>query len=286
MVWPVVAAAVTAGSNYLANKSNEKINKQNNALQREFAQHGIQWKVADAKAAGIHPLAALGAQTHSFQPSSIGMESVAPDLTKMGQSVSRAANATKNHTARMQSLMEDKLTAEISLINAQATNIGKASNPAMPTDNTPALQTFGSNDVIVSNPAVELEKNRVPMRAVGTNQSVAAGNLPDQSFVRGRNGAMMPVMPEALTQAYENNTLGSILWALRNQVAPNLGFIKPPSRKGLKPYEYWEWTPHNQGYSKYKRRNSLASELWYKYNLHNQRAKKSTKKYHDRVRNY
>ena len=36
--------------------------------QKQFAQHGIRWKVEDAKAAGLHPLYALGANTHSFTP--------------------------------------------------------------------------------------------------------------------------------------------------------------------------------------------------------------------------
>lgn len=36
--------------------------------QREFAQNSIQWRVADARAAGIHPLAALGAQVSGYVP--------------------------------------------------------------------------------------------------------------------------------------------------------------------------------------------------------------------------
>ena len=47
----------------------KEMNAKNAALQREFAQSGIQWKVADAKKAGLHPLAALGAQTASASPS-------------------------------------------------------------------------------------------------------------------------------------------------------------------------------------------------------------------------
>lgn len=38
------------------------------ALQREFAQQGIRWRVEDAKAAGIHPLAAVGASGASYSP--------------------------------------------------------------------------------------------------------------------------------------------------------------------------------------------------------------------------
>ena len=37
-------------------------------FQREFAQNSIQWRAADAKKAGVHPLAALGASTHSPSP--------------------------------------------------------------------------------------------------------------------------------------------------------------------------------------------------------------------------
>lgn len=43
----------------------KRANIANEKLQREFAQQGIQWKVQDAKHAGIHPLAALGAVTPS-----------------------------------------------------------------------------------------------------------------------------------------------------------------------------------------------------------------------------
>lgn len=55
--------------------------------QREFAQQGIRWKVADAKAAGIHPLYALGANTHSFAPFSVGADPLAAGIAGMGQSI-------------------------------------------------------------------------------------------------------------------------------------------------------------------------------------------------------
>lgn len=49
-------------------------NKANVLLQKEFAQKGIQWRVADAKKAGISPLAALGAQLHSAAPTYVGSD--------------------------------------------------------------------------------------------------------------------------------------------------------------------------------------------------------------------
>lgn len=75
---------------------------QNIAAQREFAQHGIRWKVEDAKAAGLHPLAALGAQTSSFSPVSIGSsgDGGADSFASAGQDIGRAVKAAQTAQER------------------------------------------------------------------------------------------------------------------------------------------------------------------------------------------
>lgn len=70
--------------------------------QKEFAQKGIQWRVADAKAAGIHPLYALGAQPMSFTPSSVGADPLSYAVSDLGQDVSRAAEAVMSGPERVQ----------------------------------------------------------------------------------------------------------------------------------------------------------------------------------------
>lgn len=55
-----------------------EINAENLKYQKEFAQHGISWRVDDARQAGLHPLAALGAQVTSFSPSFVGPGSNEP----------------------------------------------------------------------------------------------------------------------------------------------------------------------------------------------------------------
>lgn len=76
----LVSGLVGAGSNLLGSvlgfsasksgqRTQEDINRQNLASAKEFAQNSIQWKVEDAKKAGIHPLAALGTQS-AYAPSS------------------------------------------------------------------------------------------------------------------------------------------------------------------------------------------------------------------------
>lgn len=88
----------------------------NEALQREFAQNGIRWRVEDAKAAGLHPLAALGSAGSSYSPSitagggNYQVDQGRPDrgadigssLANMGQGVGRALMATSTPAERVQ----------------------------------------------------------------------------------------------------------------------------------------------------------------------------------------
>lgn len=86
--WNFVVPAVAAVAGSLLNKrsqdkaseqqqqahddsvaAQERMNEANLNAQREFAQHGIRWKVEDAKAAGLHPLFGAGLTGASFSPS-------------------------------------------------------------------------------------------------------------------------------------------------------------------------------------------------------------------------
>lgn len=65
-------------------------------MQWELATRGIQHRVADAKAAGIHPLYALGAQTPQINPAVQTFES----LGDLGQDLGRAAMANSTQPQR------------------------------------------------------------------------------------------------------------------------------------------------------------------------------------------
>lgn len=59
--------------------------------QREFAQHGIRWRVEDAKAAGLHPLAAIGAAGASYSPVITGIgSSIGAAGQALGEGVAQA----------------------------------------------------------------------------------------------------------------------------------------------------------------------------------------------------
>lgn len=73
--------------------------------QKEFAQSGIQWKVQDAEKAGIHPLYALGANTVSYSPSSVGGGGTDFDfIGKAGQNIGRAIDATRSNPAKQDAI--------------------------------------------------------------------------------------------------------------------------------------------------------------------------------------
>lgn len=93
------------------------------ALQREFAQNGIRWRVEDAKAAGLHPLAAIGASGASAAPISVGGGGnynvdfgrpsrddtgahLGAGLASMGQNISRAYLASQTPEAKVATAFE------------------------------------------------------------------------------------------------------------------------------------------------------------------------------------
>lgn len=77
-------------------------NRQNVALQKEFAQNSIKWRVEDAKRAGVHPMAALGISGSSFSPVSTSIPGISDSsyLSDMGQNIDRAIQVGKDQDAQ------------------------------------------------------------------------------------------------------------------------------------------------------------------------------------------
>lgn len=122
----MIGELISAGTNLIggflnrgearANReSQERMAQQNIALQKQFAQEGIRWKVEDAKQAGIHPLYALGANTSSFSPVSIGNTadtSLGDSMSRAGQDIGRAINATRTAPEREAAMQQTALQLE------------------------------------------------------------------------------------------------------------------------------------------------------------------------------
>ena len=134
---PWGAIATVAGS-ILQSRSDRSTNQSNAALQREFARYGIRWKVEDAKAAGLHPLYAIGAITPSAQASyqspqlGAGLAQAGRQLDDWQQARARDAQRTADRRAMnlnqsrrrkmmmdMHILEQQRLQSQIRVDNAQ-----------------------------------------------------------------------------------------------------------------------------------------------------------------------
>lgn len=134
---------ISAGANFIGGligqNAQAEQQEQNRALQREFAQSGIQWKVADARAAGIHPMYALGAPTMSPAVSVQGSP-MASAVSAMGQDIGRGINATRSVEDRnsafndtVQAMQVTRMGLENDLLASQIARIRDNPNPPMPT---------------------------------------------------------------------------------------------------------------------------------------------------------
>lgn len=153
----VLSSLISAGTSLLGGIMGQSAADKQMAMQKKFAQNAIQWKVADAKAAGVHPLYALGANTISYQPSSVGSD-LASGLSAMGQDVSRAVEAVQSAPERNASKALTMLQLERARLENESlkadiagkvnTNIRNAQvGPAMPSMDriTPPTRTPGFN---------------------------------------------------------------------------------------------------------------------------------------------
>lgn len=140
-----VPAAISAASSLIGGLFGQKKADEQAKLQREFAQNSVQWKVEDAKKAGVSPLFALGAPTVSYSPISVGSD-LASGITNAGQDISRAVTAGMTGRERLstydtavQQLSLKRMDLENTLLASQIARINSAGGiPPLP-GNTAAL---------------------------------------------------------------------------------------------------------------------------------------------------
>lgn len=116
-----------AGALFNKHQSDKQSDKQ-----ERFAKHGLQWKIADAKKAGVHPLAALGATTPQYAPTAIG------DFSQAGQSLGHALDKHMSTDERyIAALATEKAKLENEYLRAQIDSV-RARNNQTPTPAAPS----------------------------------------------------------------------------------------------------------------------------------------------------
>lgn len=223
--------------------SAERLNQLNYEHQKEFAQNGIRWKVADAKAAGLHPLAALGASTASYSPSAVIGDS--PDysfLKDMGQGIDRAmdAKATRQERAereqkenalfneelkgkqlqnqetetRIESMKWD-MAMELARNAAQSARI-QQQVPPMPSLLPDGSLMSGQFDA-TSPGGIETKPAEIVVNEPG-RPGQERGSVSELGFTRTNDGGYAPVMSKDAKDRLDDDFIGSSLWHLRNSL--------------------------------------------------------------------
>jgi len=229
--------------------------------QKEFAQHGIQWKVADAKSAGIHPLYALGANTTSYAPVSVGDTNPLSGLAEAGQNLGRAVDATRPASAKLdaytqtaQQLQLTRMGLENELLASQIATTRQTSTPPMPTAGDRMLVT-GQGD----SPLVRTSPMARQTHSAGA-PSQEAGAVTEMGYLRTPSG-WAPVMSKDAKDRSEDDIGAELAWSLRNRLLPSVGAAyQPPSDVKLEPGQYWKWNPLKQEYQIHTKRKSWMYE--------------------------
>lgn len=251
MLGNLISAGMSLFGGLKGQKTQEKMAEKNIQLQKDFAQQGIQWKVADAKAAGIHPLFALGANTHSFAPVSVG-DSISSSMANAGQDLGRAINATSNGSQRVSAIAQatEKLALERAgleneLLRSQIRRNNSAGTPPpVPTPGTQWLIPGQGDTTIPAVPGTILDK---PLERSGVDPSRGyseVGALPDVGYSNSAPGYYWPVPSGDVKQRIEDNLPAELAHAFRTIVGPAFGYnMQPPPHMRPRPGEMVRFHP-------------------------------------------
>lgn len=252
-----------------ANAANREMNAENIKMQKEFAQSGVQWKVEDAKKAGIHPLAALGAQTHSFAPASIGESpntAMGDSIANMGQNIAQAYSASTskndrliNEAMRMEQLDNARLQNE--LLRSQIIDVNsKPRGPGLP-NAVDASAIPGQGNAYVTKPAELTASHR-------GRPAQEAGAINSYAFQRTHSGGLAVVPSKDSKERTEDDLIQQLSWFGRNQLIPAIKGLPAPSAKDypLPPTArsrgatHWKWSPIAQEFQPHNGKHFINND--------------------------
>lgn len=212
---PAQMAAAAGGivGKILDYNASKKAAKMNYKMQKEFAQHGIRWKVEDAKAAGLHPLAALGVQMSGYNP-----VSSSSNFGDMGQDIGRAIDATRTGPERDEAsgtlgkLALERAGLQNDLLRAQIAKLNQAGQP-------PARPTTDERFMVGGSAVPGTLVQDQPLKRVVTDPTKPGqdpGSVSDVAWTRHPDGSYHLVPSKDAKQLMEDQWLPQLQWGARN----------------------------------------------------------------------
>lgn len=235
------------GSSMSQQANDNMLAAQNIALQREFAQNGIRWRVDDAKAAGVHPLFAMGASTTPFTPVTVGGGSSMPDMSSafssIGQAFDRSRDAAATQDERDQrrhdalhvtALQTERMALENQLLRSQIVRSNQQIGPPMPSLTAGGGLTGQQPGVVGPHIMKPAEVTTMQPRTA----DVEAGPARPQSILRNAGGGRYQNFPsnDAISDQEATNPL-MLRWLLTQS------WRKPPESQWPKGAMDMRWGP-------------------------------------------
>lgn len=185
--------------NAVSSKNQANRDRYNVQQQERFAKNSIQWRVEDAKKAGLHPLAALGAQGSAYQPvldtsndGGLGASvSQAADYISQGMANSKTDTVTK----QAQGLELKRMELENKKLEAEIASMGQS-----------------------------------PYGLLGNGNAKGGSNLPGikqarkgADFLQNANEIITLTPEKDIQDLVSESTMEYIKWALNNSHSPAAG---------------------------------------------------------------
>lgn len=279
-MWPAIGAGISAigslaGGLFNSSSAAAQSRKQEAQFdaqmkrQDDYFHNAVAYRVADAKRAGVHPLAALGAQISTPPSVSVGGVSdtgIGDGLSRAGQDIGRAVGSMKREDEKLsaysdalRALTLEKTRAEIDLIRS---NISRnlPSVPAMPIS-TPGLKERWldgqgnsplSVDVarLINSPLIkEKAMERTPGDPGRLYQE--PGAITDRGYARTADGNLMAVPSKDVKERIEDMFIQELTWFMRNNLLPGGEPYKAPRGQ--------QWHTPIWGFGQYKLRDTPQS---------------------------
>jgi hypothetical protein len=255
LIGNVVSAGMSLFGGAKQRKAQEKANAQNAALQREFAQNSISWRVADAKRAGIHPVFAMGASPAQASPSFVAGDH--SDMSRAGQNIGRAISGGVSRgtraAAQYQALQMERAGLENELLRAQIATQRQ--------QNVSRVGEATSGDVYLmdgqpdSGPTVVKNVPRLRHFSHPIHKHLERAVVPEVAHVRTKSG-YAPVVTKHAKEGMDDMFLPQLHWMIRNNILPSFGAnYSPPVAPPGKGKEWW-YNPLTGEYTRFRKKKA------------------------------
>lgn len=274
----IAGSAIGASASSASNAANAEIMERQLAFQRELAQNGVRWKVADAQAAGIHPIFALGAPPFNPSPVAIANQpdmSWANGLADASQNIGRAVDASRTTEQKVDARVAQ--LQELQLEGARLDNLNKKADydfriaqtasmfkdqigPPWPDPDVRPYSGFppsvgGTSSVdpwgvrrgaIIPGQSGSLVVDS-PLERIGRGGPGEPGTVADIGYLRTPTGWSVAKSKDS-QERLEDDFIGTLAHAFRNRIQPMLGVNRIPPDVPLPPGYEWVFDWDNQEY--------------------------------------